>query len=186
VESVQVVRIVRHVKRFINSLRIKKTMGKIRSLPKQFVSRKLIKILLDDFAFAGSVPFFLLVTMWSYFVGNIVLFYRLLYGLIISFVVIIIVKGLHYKDRPRKEEFSTFMEKIVASSFPSVHSLIVTGISTLLILSYPYPWVIAMTGILAILVYIQRYVSRKHFVIDIIGGFFIALAIIIFVVRVIT
>ena len=102
------------VVKFINQIRKRSNMakGKIRHLPKQLLSRKIISVLIDDFAFYGSVPFFLLVILWSYFTGLTDLFWRLSYTFLLSVIVILVVKGIHYKERPRAEEFSIFMEKI--------------------------------------------------------------------------
>lgn len=157
---------------------------RIRKLPKQLMSKKLLGLILDDFSLFGSVPFYWFITLGMYFIGNMLLFSRLAYSWLIGFIIILIVKNVHYKDRPRKEEFSIFMEKVAASSFPSSHSMGITVLAILISLTYPYGWIIAMLGFVSIMVYIQRYITRKHFVIDIIGGILIAIAITIFVVKV--
>jgi len=157
---------------------------RIRRLPKQLMSKKLLALILDDFSFFGSVPFYIFATLGIYFMGNTGLFSRLAYSFLIGFIIILIVKNFHYKDRPQKEEFSIFMEKVVASSFPSSHTMSVTILAIFLSLAYPYLWVIIMSTIAAIMVYLQRYITKKHFMIDIIGGILISIAIIIFVVKV--
>ena len=156
----------------------------IRRLPRQLVSRKLLSLALDDFSFFGSVPFYVFVTLTLFFIGNIELFSRLAYSFLISFILLLIIKNVHYKDRPRKEEFTMFMEKIIASSFPSSHSLDVTLLAIFFSIAYPFTWVISMSAILCLLVYIQRYITKKHFIVDIIGGILIAIAIAVFVVKI--
>ncbi|MBS3106529.1 phosphatase PAP2 family protein [Candidatus Woesearchaeota archaeon] len=150
-----------------------------------FMSKKLAGKLLDDFSLFGSMPFYVIVTLVTYFAGNRLLFERLAYGFLLSFIVIVTIKHFHYKDRPQKEEFTMFMERIAASSFPSTHSLGVTGIGLLISISYPYPWVIALASALCLLVYIQRYVSKKHFVIDIVASIAIAIAETVLIVKVV-
>jgi membrane-associated phospholipid phosphatase len=159
-------------------------MRKLRGLPKQLMSKKILSLILDDFSFFGSVPFYLFVTLSAYFIGNTELFLRLSYGFLIAFIVLLAVKTVHYKERPQKEEFNIFMERMVASSFPSSHSLGVTGLSIFLALAYPFPWLITMLSFVSVMVYLQRYVTKKHFWIDIIGGILIAIAICVFVVKV--
>ena len=159
----------------------KRSLSKI---PKQWVSKKILRILLDDFALFGSVPFYVLVTMFAYFIGNKELFLRMVYTFLIGFVVVIAIKKVHYKDRPQKEEFNIFMEKVIASSFPSTHSLIITTITILLYLAYHSLWVLVTFGILSILVYTQRYITKKHFFIDIVGGIVLSVIIIVFVIKV--
>ena len=156
----------------------------LRRLPKQLMSRKILSLILDDFSAFGSVPFYLFVALTAYFIGNVELSSRLAYSFLIGFIAIIIIKNVHYKDRPQKEEFTIFMEKVVASSFPSSHSMSVTILAILMGLAYPFAWLIIMSIFAALMVYMHRYISKKHFMIDIIGGILIGVAITIFVVKV--
>jgi len=153
-------------------------------ITKQLMSRKIWRIILDEVGFFGSLPFFIFVTLASLAVGKAELFERLGYSFLISFIVILVIKGTHYKDRPQKEEFNIFMEKIIAASFPSSHSLNMTILALLLSMEFPYPGVMIGMALLAVMVYAQRYLTRKHFIADIIGGILIGIAEVIFVVRV--
>ena len=159
-------------------------MAKIRKIPKQLMSKKIISLILDDVSFFGSIPFFLFITGIAFFFGNNVLFSRMAYTFLLSLIIVIAIKSVHYKDRPQKEEFSIFMEKMVASSFPSSHSVGVTALSILVSIAYPFVWVIAPMTVISILVYLQRYITKKHFVMDIVGGIFIAIAEVIFVIKI--
>lgn len=156
----------------------------IRRLSKQLMSKKIFRLILDDFSMFGSLPFYFLVTISAYFIGNTELFLRLLYCFMLSFLVVLVIKSVHYKDRPQKEEFTIFMEKVIASSFPSTHSMNITILTILLSLAHPYLWLIITFIVLSIIIYTQRYVTKKHFLIDIIGGILIAVIEAIFVIRV--
>jgi membrane-associated phospholipid phosphatase len=156
----------------------------IKRIPKQLMSKKVFGLLVNDFSFLGNVPFYLFVMLVSYFSGNIELFNWLAYTFVLGIIVVFSIKSIHYKDRPQKEEFNIFIEKMLASSFPSSHSLSVTVIAIYIILMYPYQWVIIMSVFACMIVYIQRYITKKHFVVDIIGGILVAFAIAIFVVKV--
>ena len=158
--------------------------SKIRKIPTQLISKKIISLILDDISFFGSIPFFLFIAAMAYIFGNNVLFSRMAYLFILSLIVVIAIKSIHYKDRPQKEEFSIFMEKIVASSFPSSHTIGVTSLAILVSLAYPFLQVIIPMTFIAILVYLQRYITKKHFVMDIIGGILIAIAEVIFVIKI--
>ncbi len=156
----------------------------IKKLPSELMSVKIFRLLFDDFSFFGSIPFYLFLLLLFFFIGNMDLFFRLLYTFLLSIIVILVIKNVHYKDRPQKEEFTIFMEKVIASSFPSTHSLFVTTIAILVSFAYPVAWVIITSCILSILVYIHRYISRKHFFVDIVGGILIGIVEIIFVIKV--
>ncbi|MBD3163854.1 phosphatase PAP2 family protein [Candidatus Woesearchaeota archaeon] len=153
-------------------------------LPKQLMSIKLLKLILDDFSFFGSIPFYIFVTLSAGFMHNIQLFKQLAYSFLIAFIITMVAKNVHYRDRPQKEEFTIFMEKMVAGSFPSTHSMNITLLAVFLSLSYPYAWVTAMFGTFSLMVYVQRYLTKKHFLTDIVGGILIAVAIAVFVVNV--
>ncbi len=152
--------------------------------PNPWISRRLLSLILDDFSFFGSIPFYLFVTLIAYFTNHNLLFSRLGYSFLIGFLAIIAIKKVHYKDRPQKEEFTIFMEKVVASSFPSSHSATVTLLGILLSISFPTIWVISSAIIISLLVYLQRYITKKHFFIDIVGGAILAVIISIFVIKV--
>jgi len=148
------------------------------------MSKKILALILDDFSFFGSIPFFAFATFVVYLTGNLILFERLAYCFVISLIVVIGIKSAHFKDRPQKEEFSIFMEKVLASSFPSSHSIGVTILAILFYLAYPLIHVLIAGIIISILVYMQRYITKKHFVIDIMGGIIIAIVETVFVIKV--
>jgi membrane-associated phospholipid phosphatase len=154
-----------------------------RRISKHLVSKKILSIILDDFSFFGSLPFYGLVTLVTYFV-NPQLFMRLIYCFIVSIIVVLTVKSVHYKDRPQKQEFTMFMERVVASSFPSTHSMNITILAILIMLAYPLLWVKATSIAVALLVFAQRYITKKHFFTDILGGILIGVAEVIFVIKI--
>ena len=148
------------------------------------LSKKIIKYFIDDISIFGSISFYWVFSAAFFFLGLYELFNRLAYCFLISIIVVIAIKSVHYKDRPQKEEFTIFMEKMIASSFPSTHSINITLISILLIYTFSYNWLMVMMPIIAFLVYLQRYISKKHFIIDIIGGILIGVAEAVFVLKV--
>jgi membrane-associated phospholipid phosphatase len=157
---------------------------KYRQFHKQLMSKKILNQILDDFSFFGSLPFYVFMVIVTYFLSNYELLLRLIYTLLIGTIVVIIVKNIHYKDRPQREEFTIFMEKMVASSFPSTHSTTITTLAIMFNLAYPNFWLLFISLIICVLVYLQRYISKKHFVIDIIGGIIISIILSVFVIRI--
>jgi membrane-associated phospholipid phosphatase len=156
----------------------------ITNIPNEIVSKNILKIVLEDFSIFGSIAFYITAMLTVWFIGNQELFLRLLYAFLIGIVIIVIIRGGYHKDRPQKEEFDIFMERVIASSFPSSHSLFVTMLVVLLSIAYPRTGMIIISSIVALLVYLQRYITRKHFIMDIFGGILIAIIILVFVIRV--
>ena len=153
-------------------------------LQRQILSRSIIQHFFLDISLFGSIPFYWAFAFGLYFAGMDRWFFQLAYCFLLSMVIVIVIKSIHYKDRPIKEEFSIFMEKMIASSFPSTHSLNITILAILASIWINNIGIVFLSSTLAVCVYIQRYLSRKHFVIDIIGGILIGIAEVTFVLRV--
>lgn len=83
-------------------------------------------------------------------------------------------KLVFFKHRPVPMELGNRRKKLMAGSFPSMHTITVVVIWTLWAVAFwesPYfiP-VFCFYGVMAVLVMISRVKLKKHFVIDIFGG----------------
>ncbi len=90
------------------------------------MSKKLINTFIEsmirDITTLGGLPFFIAVMLFLFLLegfNNIVLF--LLIGLIIMSVVAVGIRLIYYKPRPKELPKNTWIERIEASSIPSVH-----------------------------------------------------------------
>ncbi len=87
------------------------------------------------------------------------------------------IKMLFFKNRPIKQSTGTFIEKVDASSFPSVHAARITIIAFWLIIYFNSIYLRAFTALIWILVIYSRVYLKKHYWTDVIGGTIIALII---------
>jgi undecaprenyl-diphosphatase len=102
---------------------------------------------------------------------------KIFIGIVVVTIISFIIKALFFKERPTKQKFSTVVERIDASSFPSVHS---ARITVLVFWLFMYVNDIVLKTLLVIaglLVAYSRIYLKKHYYSDVIGG--IALGIII-------
>ena len=132
--------------------------------------KKLIGSLIDSFSFFGALPFYLFLSFFIFFSGNEKLFERLIIGIIFCYAVVILIRIVYYKERPRKIEHGNIIEKVIASSFPSFHSCAVTILSLMICLYYKSAYMIALFSFISLLVFFNRYHLRKHYLSDIIAG----------------
>jgi undecaprenyl-diphosphatase len=104
---------------------------------------------------------------------------KLFIGIVIITLIAMIIKALFFKVRPKKQKTRTFIERLDASSFPSIHSARITfltfsiiAISTSLILTI-------FLIILGILIAYSRIYLKKHYLFDVIAGIVLGLIVII-------
>jgi len=104
-------------------------------------------------------------------------FYVLLIALVINEILGSIIKILFPKTRPNGQKYTTILEKIDAGSFPSLHASRITIVYLTLFSATNFlPFKIIFLAIIPI-VMLSRINLKKHFFIDIVGGFIIGVVI---------
>ena len=135
---------------------------------------KLLKKIVEKFfeqitALGGIVSITLILIFFlinSYYEKALVLFF----GIIITYLVSIIIRLIYFKQRPQKIPYNNIVEKINASSFPSIHSaraiFLFIFLSNILTSQYNK----SVLAIIALLICYSRIHLKKHFTIDVIAG----------------
>ena len=136
--------------------------------------KKLLKLVTDivfqDITSLGSLVFFLFIAVFFFTWGEYFLFSKLIIVLVLSYIIVILIRTFYHKDRPKKQKYSSYIERIDSSSFPSLHT---TRVSALFFLVW---WQIdkVLIGILFLLVFlavaVSRIVLKKHDYIDVVAG----------------
>ncbi|HIH12529.1 TPA: phosphatase PAP2 family protein [Candidatus Woesearchaeota archaeon] len=97
------------------------------------------------------------------------LFLRLLFGFLLTGMVVVLIRSVYFKDRPQRREYHSWMEKIIASSFPSWHTARAVFLAlTFMTLGGVYLKVVL--GFIALLVGYSRIHLRRHDYWDVLGG----------------
>lgn len=134
------------------------------------VLEKHINVLFRDASALGGLLFSVFVLLLVFVLGPISLFYRLLDGMIVLFVMAVVVRHFYFKTRPTHEAPLNWLERIEASAFPSVHA----GRAWLLAILFSWhfwnPYLAVLLGLLAVLVCASRLWLEEHDFADVFFG----------------
>jgi|SRR3989344_2613216 len=130
---------------------------------------KIFDTILTDFSSLGSLAIYLIVTIFA-FLYDVSFGLKLALGLIIILGLIILIRILYFKERPKKQEHDSFLEKIDASSFPSIHSARIAFLGTIISLAINKIYVYLLLTAIVVIVCYSRHHLKKHHGIDIIVG----------------
>jgi len=132
---------------------------------------KLIKkIILENVTFFGSSGFYIFLILFTFLIGSIKLSIWLSLGFLVNMILAIAIKLLFFRHRPRKERFSNILEKIDASTFPSIHSMRSVSMLIFFFSYYNQLYLTLLFLAMSIGVFFSRYYLKKHFLKDIIFG----------------
>jgi len=105
--------------------------------------------------------------------GTSSIFYKLLIALLVNELIGSLIKIIFPKKRPNKQTYNSLIEKIDAGSFPSIHASRITLTYLTLFLNTDILITKIVYIFVILFVIISRVLLKKHFVIDVIGGFII-------------
>jgi len=102
---------------------------------------------------------------------------RLSISLGLIMIVAVLIKSIYFKKRPKKHKITNVIERIDASSFPSIHSMRTFALSFWMIQFFNNSFITIYLTILGIFVIYSRIYLKKHYWSDIIGGIFFSFVI---------
>ena len=148
----------------------------------KFISRKRILKLIKDFSGLGGISFYTFMIFLFYFLNRKDVSLQLIVLLIICSIIGYGIKLLYKKSRPLKKEVNNIkktladiLDNIDSSSFPSIHSLRITLISLVMINLFSNVITLLFFIFLTLSVGISRVILKKHYFIDIIGGYLLGI-----------
>lgn len=131
----------------------------------------IIKKIFEEMTFLGGILFYILLSLLFLIIGKNNIFIQFILALFIIYFLTFIIRIFYFKNRPKKIHYKNFIEKLDASSFPSIHVARATFIILLIIFTFlPNFYLIFLLLILYGLVIYSRIYLLKHDLIDIIGG----------------
>src|SRR3989338_6517453 len=86
------------------------------------MNKKYLDILFRDLTTFGGAIFFGLIVLLALAFHQETLAIDLIFGFIISLIILIPIRLLYFRNRPQKQTYSNIFERIDASSFPSWHT----------------------------------------------------------------
>ena len=131
---------------------------------------KIKKYHFRDITSLGSFSITSLILLLVLILEKYVLFYKLLFGSIFTLGSVVAIRTFYFKNRPRKENHTNFIEKLEASSFPSLHTARIVFLA--LILSFHLNKIYATIFFIfvALITMYSRVYLKKHDWVDLTGG----------------
>ena len=123
-----------------------------------------------DLTTFGGIVFFALILAITLLVKNYQLFNKLIFGLILTFLVTILIRSFYHKNRPKKQTYTNFIEKMDAFSFPSWHTARIVFLALIFIYFFNNNTLTTFFIITAFLVAYSRIYLKKHDYWDVLGG----------------
>lgn len=111
------------------------------------------------------------------FLGNSQTFYYLLLALLVNEIFCSLIKIVFPKKRPNGQSYTNLLEKIDAGSFPSIHASRITLVYLTLFSNTESLAIKIVLLAVIILVFVSRVQLKKHFWVDVLGGFVIGILI---------
>jgi membrane-associated phospholipid phosphatase len=122
----------------------------------------------------GSLTIILIAIIFSYFF-NEALAMQLFIGIVFVTVISFSIKAIFFRERPKKQPTNTLVERLDASSFPSIHSARITILMFWLI-AYSTDMILKVLLLLiGLTVAYSRVYLKKHYFVDVLGGFILAM-----------
>ncbi|MBN2094503.1 MAG: phosphatase PAP2 family protein [Candidatus Aenigmarchaeota archaeon] len=137
--------------------------------------------ILEQVTSFGGMFFHLFLICFMFALGEIILSLQLFASFILTYAVTLVLRLAHFRDRPKKLAYSNIIEKVEASSFPSLHSMRVSAIFCLFYLFYG-PGLVSLIFLgTALAVFLSRHWLKKHHPSDILAGAILGVLVGIFV-----
>lgn len=134
------------------------------------IYQKYVNQFFRDLTSLGSMMFYTLVLGLSLVFQELDLFLKLLLGLILIMAVSVLARIIYFKNRPKKQDYKSLIEKLEAASFPSIHTARIVFLGLELIFFFKKDLVTAFFILLMVLVAYSRVYLKKHDWVDLIGG----------------
>jgi len=125
----------------------------------------------------GSPLFLIIITILAYLYIDKKAAANLFFAYAIALVVIVGIRSLYFKERPNKKKYHNIFQKLTYSSFPSAHAAKSVIMAYFFSITFPNIYIILLVWALAFLVSYSRIYLKYHFVIDVVVGALLGLAV---------
>ena len=129
-----------------------------------------------DVSDLGDLFFYLFVLIALLCVKNFNLFYKLFFGLLMIYMLTIPLRYFCFKPRPNPDKYENILDKLDASSFPSLHAGRATILALYAYISLPLSLSIFIF-ILTFIVYYSRMYLKRHSFKDVLVGAILGLVV---------
>jgi len=133
----------------------------------------------------GSIVVYGVAALLFYVLNFVDVFMQLAAALVLGYAVTSIIRAVFFTQRPKKERFTNFIEKIDAASFPSLHSMRATFFGVILMNFFQNMLVNALLIVCIAAVGTSRVIEKRHYATDVVVGVILGMVIGLAVIRII-
>jgi len=126
--------------------------------------------LIEDISALGALPFFLVIILMLYLLNQISFALQLFVGILAAHIITYLIRLVYHKKRPKPQKYRSLIEKIDASSFPSLHSVRAMTFVIIGIVNIKSALTIFFFSVYALSIMFSRYYLKKHHLTDILAG----------------
>lgn len=123
-----------------------------------------------DITSLGSLWFYVLFLIFFLILEDYSSLKVLLSGFVLVYLAVIIIRSLYFKNRPKKYPYNNLLEKLDASSFPSMHAMRTGFLTSFFIEYFKNSLISILLIILALIILYSRTYLKKHDWKDVIAG----------------
>jgi undecaprenyl-diphosphatase len=131
---------------------------------------KVSEMIFKDLSTLGGSIFYAIVLLLVLVLGELELFVNLLIGFFFSLLVVVLIRTFYFKNRPKKQRYKNYLERIDASSFPSWHAARAIFLASMFSYFFINKYATGALILTALAVSYSRIYLKKHDWIDILGG----------------
>jgi len=138
---------------------------------------KILRVLFGQLTQFGGLVFYVAVLGLLLLLNQMRIFLALLASLVACMGLAVLIRSFYFKARPERMKHSNFLERMDASSFPSIHSMRSVSLAFWLSVYFGSSLIAVYLVSLAVLVILSRIILKKHDVSDVFFGMVFSLAI---------
>ena len=145
-------------------------------MPSEFIQRQKNDFF-RDLTSLGSLWFYLLIALAFLIQKDYRMLKQLTAGFILMYIIVILIRSFYFKNRPKRYSHHNFIEKIDASSFPSLHGSRISFLCITLAEYFSNNLLSILLVILTALVAHSRLYLKKHDKSDVLTGILLGIAV---------
>jgi membrane-associated phospholipid phosphatase len=134
------------------------------------IQMRVLRILVEQLTHLGGLVFYCILLGFFALSGRRGILLALLLSLIACMGFAVLIRLLYFKPRPKRIKHSNLLERLNASSFPSIHSMRALSLAFWLSLHFSSLVIAGYLVGLALLVMVSRLVLKKHDILDVFWG----------------
>jgi len=132
--------------------------------------KHIIVDLVGEVSALGSVITYGIIALMFFALGFNAVFTQLIIALIFGYTLTSLLRSVFFKQRPNKKKYTNFIEKIDASSFPSLHAMRSAFLGVILISFFQNFLATALIVLCIAAVGTSRVMEKRHYAADVIAG----------------